>query len=189
MGGNVWGTDGLRPYARSVMDHMSKSMDGDSIRGWSVFRDGEEVIVQVYTRDSMMHEYHCEGTNHCHKASQTPTDIDFPQDTAITRDWITEGQNDSFNKFEATVRQKSYNAGTLNAYSVWVHEDTGHGHDHGTNIWTEMEYEKITVFVFCHGHAGESGLFCHYRKSPQGGFEDHGDHDDHDSHDHHGHNH
>ena len=187
LSGSLWATEGLRSFAASVM--TSTDFDGNSVRGWEVTRDGDEVIVKVYTADGTMFEYHCEEADHCHQAGQSSTALSFPQGSDITLAWITEGQNDSFEKFENTIQQKSFNAGNLNSYSVWVHEDTGHGHSHGINIWTEMEYEQIMVYVYCHGHAGESGLFCHYSKSPEGGFDEHDEHADEADHDHHDHHH
>ena len=182
---NLRAEENLRSFATAVMTSMPTDFNKNSVRGWEVEKDGEEVVVRVYATDGTALEYHCEDANHCHQASKTPTDTSFPQDTSITLDWITKGQNVSFEKLENTLQKKSLNLGTLNSYSVWVHEDTGHGHDHGTNIWTAMEYEKTTVYVMCHGHAGEDGLFCHYRKSPEGGLGEHEEeHDDHDDHEH-----
>ena len=187
----------LRSYSDVAIGTISSQVDKDSIRGWESHRSGDEVAVKVFLKDGRVLEFHCEIV--CAKIDEFQIDFNHVQNATVTLDFIAQGRDTAFNKLEKTLQRKGIDLGALDSYKVWVYEETEHGHDHGLNVWTQMVFEKRTVFVICHPHGGQTtSLVCHYRSSSKGellGEEEEHDHDhdhDHDEEEeehHHGHKH
>ena len=169
---NLWAEADLRSYSDAAIDKISTEVDKDSIMAWESHRSGEEVLVRVFTKSGSVLELHCEIV--CRKVDQFQ--VNHGQSPQSTLDFIVMGRDAAFDKLEKTLQVKNMNLGTLDTYKVWVHEDTGHGHDHGLNVWTQMVFGKRSVFVMCHLHGGELPFVCHYRKSPPTAGEHEGHH-------------
>ena len=187
MGAGLRAESDLRSVSSAAMTAISGEVDENDIRGWESHQLLDEVVVKIYTVDGDVFEVHCEET--CQKADQHKFTLSQSDDPRITLGFLERGRDAAFSKWEKSRQGGQVpDFGALNGYKTWVYEDTGHGHDHGLTLWTQMIFEKMNVFVMCHLHAGETELVCHYRQSPgHEEHEEHGEHEEHEEHHHHKH--
>ena len=180
-----------RGQAALALLELSTNENMDSVRGWEVQRMGEdEATVRIFMKDGSVVEMHCE--NLCHEVSHISTNISHSQSSSITMLFMLDGSRAAQDKWRKTLSQRpdlATTLGTLESYKVWVHEESGRGHDVGVNLWTKLVFANHTYFIMCHAHGSSVPNYCHYRKSPAWepdvNLEGHEEHDHHDEHEHH----
>ncbi|MGB0452997.1 MAG: hypothetical protein ACPGJV_04710 [Bacteriovoracaceae bacterium] len=158
----------------AALVEASVSIDKDSIIAWQSEVDDHEVEVKILNEHDVKLTYGChqhlpnpamvcheefvgQGNNHQHK------------DADITFDFVQKGHTAAVTKFEKTMKRRGKDLSILSAVKVWIHEDDhggGHGHDHGPDVWTKLNYEldgtASAIFVICHVHGHDDHFSCHY---------------------------
>ena len=175
MGSEADGKD-LHPAVNVALSDASVEINKDSIFSWESTLEGEEVIVKILNEDDVQIKYGCHHHGNkmtCHEELFKDGDGHHHKDPEVNLAFMKAGHEEALAKFKRTLTRRGKDLSVVSAMKVWVHEDDhdGGGHDHGTDVWTKINYkiEKDSViFTVCHVHGEDKSFSCHYRKEGEG---------------------
>ena len=185
----------LNPAAEAAFDEASVEISLDGVEAWEASLEGDEVEVKILSHDHdsgeealLIYGCHLHGSDMaCHEEGHEGHAAPASDEDGHEFEEMVGAYQTALDKFAKTLKRQNADLSIVEAVKVWkLAEDDDHGHGHGADFWTKLTYElngehKVT-FVQCHGHEGEEGVFCHYKREGEGEPDLGDDHD-------HGHDH